>query len=76
MDLAVKDQDARAYFLAKRFSGESTLEDDARFHQLSQRMHRLVPRVTADDIGQLDTDVRMLEANAEFMENLEELLSD
>lgn len=54
-------QDARAFFLVKRYEGASTVEDDARFHQLTERLRRLNPRVTAGHIALLDESVSVLE---------------
>jgi hypothetical protein len=66
-DLTSKDEEARAYFLAKRFAGESSLADDARLARVTERLRRLHPRITAADIARLDEDVTELEENAEFL---------
>lgn len=73
---ALKDQDARAYFLAKRYAGESSVEDDARFHMLTQRLRRLVPRVSAADLALLDSDVTLIEESSALLAQIRAGLED
>ena len=63
-------QDARAFFLVKRYEGKSSVEDDARFHQLTARLRRISPRITAGHIDLLDEHVTVLERAGDLLDSL------
>ncbi len=70
LDEVTSARDRRLELLARQFVGESSPEDDARFHILTQRLRRLVPSVSADAWQALDTVTSTLE---EVSGNLDEL---
>jgi len=70
LDEVTSARDRRLELLARQFVGESSPEDDARFHILTQRLRRLVPSVSADAWKALDTATSTLE---EVSGNLDEL---
>ena len=54
-------RDRRIELLVRKFDKTSTTEDDARFHILTQKLRRLVPRVTERETNQLASTVAMIE---------------
>lgn len=53
--------DARVSLLVQKYEGKSTKEDSARLEILTQRLRRLSPRVTSEDIAALGIMVDQLE---------------
>jgi hypothetical protein len=54
-------RDRRIELLVRKFDKVSTTEDDARFHILTQKLRRLVPRVSERETIQLASTVAMIE---------------
>ncbi len=65
-------RDARVALLARNCEGTSTVEDDARFEILTQRLRKLRPRVEREDIGAISDMVDQLET---VSDNLDEIRS-
>jgi hypothetical protein len=60
-DPIIRAGEARVALLARKYASISTTEDDARFQILTQRLGRLSPRVTPEDLNSLSTMVGRLE---------------
>ena len=61
-DAIDRARDARVALLARKYEGVSTVEDEARIGILTQRLRKLLPRVTPGDVDALSTMVGELEA--------------
>jgi len=70
LDEVTAARDRRLELLARQFVGESSPEDDARFHILTQRLRRLVPSVSNDAWQSLDTATSTLEEVSAHLEEL------
>jgi len=53
--------ESRIALLVQRYEGKSTREDNARLEILTQRIRRLSPRVTTNDLGVLTVMVDEIE---------------
>ena len=71
-DPVIRARDARVALLARKYASISTTEDDARLQILTQRLRRLSPRVTPEDLNSLSTMVGQLE---EMSADLDEIPS-
>ena len=60
-DPVIRVRDERVALLVRKYEGMSTTEDEARFQILTQRLRRLSPRVTPEDLNSLSTMVGHLE---------------
>lgn len=60
-DPVIRAGEARVALLARKYASISTTEDDARLQILTQRLRRLSPRVTPEDLNSLSTMVGQLE---------------
>jgi hypothetical protein len=54
-------RDRRIELLVRKFDKTSTTEDDARLHILTQRLRRLVPRVTERETDRLASTIALVE---------------
>jgi hypothetical protein len=63
-DAVARARDARIALLARRYEGESSVEDDARIEILTLRLRRLSPRVTKTDLEGVEQMVEDLEGVA------------
>lgn len=69
-DPVIRARDARIALLARKYEGISTTEDDARLQILTQRLRRLGPRVTPEDLNSLSTMVKQLEETSADLEEI------
>jgi hypothetical protein len=65
-------RDTRMALLVQKYEGKASREDVARLGILTQRMRRLVPRVTALDLDELTGIADALESVSADIDNLEE----
>jgi hypothetical protein len=67
-----KISDTRIRLLVEKYEGEATSEDSARLDILTERLRRLSPRVTPDDIDRFVTMVDNVERIADRVTKLRE----
>lgn len=64
----------RTMLLVRKYVGNSSVEDNARFEILTQRLRNLDPRVTTEQFTALDSMVDRLEARSAEMDEIDGLL--
>ncbi len=69
-DPVIRARDARVALLARKYESISTTEDDARLQILTQRLRRLSPRVTREDLNSLSTMVGQLEETSADLDEI------
>ena len=69
-DPVIRARDARVALLARKYESISTREDDARLQILTQRLRRLSPRVTPEDLNSLSTMVDQLEETSADLDEI------
>lgn len=69
-DPVIRARDARVALLARKYESISTTEDDARLQILTQRLRRLSPRVTPEDLNRLSTMVGELEETSADLDEI------
>jgi hypothetical protein len=53
-DEVMKARDARLALLARKYEGTASIEDGARLQILTERLRKLSPRVTSEDVAQVE----------------------
>lgn len=69
-DPVIRARDERLALLARKYESMSTREDDARLQILTQRLRRLSPRVTPEDLNSLSTMVGQLEETSADLDEI------
>jgi hypothetical protein len=69
-DPVIRARDERVALLVRKYEGMSTTEDEARLQILTQRLRRLSPRVTPEDLNSLSTMVGHLEETSADLDEI------
>lgn len=69
-DEATRAREERIALLARRHTGAGSIEDDARFRILTERLRRLVPRVTSADFQPVEAALSAMETTTATLDEL------